>query len=138
MSETTSIDLTPDVTGLIAFARRIQRGAAAGSKDAATAAKILLECGIDPNLRISEPEFRRGAPTAINGIEILELTRFNGGSIADGVEAAATALTRTHGQFSTHTLIRQSEDGTFFLNAGHYNLRDEATARADAATRSQA
>lgn len=132
-----SIDITPSTPGLIAYARTIERSAEPGSKDALVARMILIECGVNPDHRISEIEFRRAAPATIDGIEIVELTGFDGGSIDAGRRAAATALTRTHGRYSTHTLVYRSEDSEFFLNAGHYDFATEAEARADAAVRHQ-
>lgn len=50
MDETTRMNLTPNAGALVAYARSIQRDAPAGSKDAATAERILRECGIDSPL----------------------------------------------------------------------------------------
>lgn len=134
-TQPTTIDITPDTAGLIAFARKLQREAPAGSADAATALKILAECGVDPDHRLTEAEFRRAAPNMIDGIEIIEITQFAGGSVANGTRATAIALTRTGDRFSTHELIYRSEDREFFLHAGHYDIATETAARADAAAR---
>lgn len=45
MSDQT-IDLTPNVEGVVAFARDMLRAAPPGSRDATTARKLLAECGI--------------------------------------------------------------------------------------------
>lgn len=49
-----AVDLTPDTAGLIAFARTMQRQAELGSADAATARKILIECGVNPDQPIDD------------------------------------------------------------------------------------
>ncbi|MGY0497115.1 hypothetical protein ACWZHB_01265 [Nocardia sp. FBN12] len=40
------IDLTPDVKGLVAFARQVLKESAEGSKSAEAAREILRDCGV--------------------------------------------------------------------------------------------
>jgi len=85
--------------------------------------------------RITESEFRTKVPQLINGIEILQVTRFDGGSFTHHTYAVAAALTRTNGAYSTHTLIYQDDRDRFLLETGHYDFPARAAAESDAHTR---
>ena len=86
--------------------------------------------------RMTEAEFRGKAPGELDGIELIQISRFDPGSIQLGVLPAAAALTRTDGQWSTHTLVcRDADSGRFRLIDGHYDL-DHAQAVHDMRTRS--
>lgn len=88
--------------------------------------------------RIAAADFRRKAPRRIDGIEILRITRFDGGSAARGTNALAAAVTRANGAYSTHTLIYQHEKGSWLLSHGHYDIPTFAKAAADADIRTLA
>jgi hypothetical protein len=89
----------------------------------------------DSDSRMTEPAFRRGRPHQVDGIEILEVSRFDGGSFERGTYALAAALTRSNGDYSTHTLIYQDEVGRWLLSHGHYEIASRDEAKADARTR---
>lgn len=90
------------------------------------------------DIRITEAMFRVRVPEKLDGIEILEVTRFDGGSFERGTYALAAALTRSGDAYSTHTLIYQDEGDRFVLHAGHYDFPTRAAAEDDARLRSLA
>ncbi|WP_280361503.1 hypothetical protein [Nocardia wallacei] len=71
-----------------------------------------------PDSRVRVPSAR--SPRQIDGIEIVAITAFDGGSTADHAYARATVVTHTS-SFSTHTLIYLDDRGernSFVLKHG--------------------
>ncbi|WP_069162947.1 hypothetical protein [Nocardia altamirensis] len=81
--------------------------------------------------RSSAPRHLSGSP----GIEILEITRFDGGSFEHHTYALAAALTRTNSAFSNHTLIYRDDKDDFLLERGHYDFPTRTAAEKDAHVR---
>ncbi|WIX85836.1 hypothetical protein [Amycolatopsis sp. DG1A-15b] len=83
--------------------------------------------------RTIELDFRANAPRQLDHIEIIEITRFDGGNRRR--YAAAAALTRTDGVYSTHTLVFQDDRNRYVVRDGHYDIPTRAEAEADARVR---
>ncbi|GLY54875.1 hypothetical protein [Lentzea sp. NBRC 102530] len=89
----------------------------------------------DTDLRMSESMFRVRVPATLDGFEVLEVTRFDGGSFERGVYSQAAALTRSGDTYSNHVLIFQDEVDRFVLHAGHYDFATRTDAADDARQR---
>lgn len=88
--------------------------------------------------RITEAGFRAAAPQSIAGIDIVEITRFHGGSFNHHTYPTAAALTRRGNTFSTHTLIYRDDRDDFLLETGHYDFPTRTAAEHDARHRTLA
>lgn len=86
--------------------------------------------------RVGENIFRENSPQAIDGIEIVSLARFDGGSRAGHRYAAAAALNRRGDTWCTHVLIYNYDTRTWFLHQGHYDFQNRTAAEADMNSRS--
>jgi hypothetical protein len=83
--------------------------------------------------RTTELDFRANAPRQLDHIEIVEISRFDGGNRRQ--YAAAAALTRSDGVYSTHTLVYQDDQDRYVVRDGHYDIPTRTEAEADARIR---
>ncbi|MFI9507253.1 hypothetical protein [Nocardia sp. NPDC052566] len=96
---------------------------------------IRMRCKPKGDTRIAEAEFRAKAPRHLSGIEVLEITRFDGGSFDTHTYAHAAVLTRRGENYSTHLLIYRDDHADFLLERGHYDYLTRSAAEDDARRR---
>lgn len=85
--------------------------------------------------RVTRDFFFDNHPKMLEGIEIVAVGRFEGGSREGGRYAAAAALTRRGESWCTHTLIYNDDQKSWFLHQGNYDFKDRAAAESDMAIR---
>ncbi|KXO90617.1 Uncharacterised protein (plasmid) [Tsukamurella tyrosinosolvens] len=91
----------------------------------------------DPRI-VSESEFQAQAPSFIDGIKVLAISRVEPGSTEFGTYPAGIALTSIRGEFSTHLIVWQVTENRFTLGSGHYGIATREEAEIDAASRTLA